>query len=297
MYRTQANPKEWTAEYAPGDLRYAPVALAGMVTGTLHLPPLEVNPAVNAAAKQDYQAGLAYLQRYDGVDAALPLLERAVAADRDSPLTHAALAHAEWLKYALTKDQTWLDRSVESVRLAESRNLDLAPVHDVAGLLKANSGFYEQAAAEYRRAIELDPNDGDAYRRLGIAYQSNNQLDEALVALKKATEIQPDYFKPYQSLGSYYYRRGNYEEAVRAFQKMAVLAPDLADAHFVLGTAYGKLGRFSEAETELGISIRLRDTAQADHNLGYILMHGGRDREAVSISALLPWGPRLLSVG
>jgi TolB-like protein len=104
--RTRVNAKEWKAEYAPAELRYVPVALAGMITETLHLPPLIAAATVNAAAKQDYWNGLYYLRRNFTVDTALALLERAVAADPDSPLTYAALAEAQQLKFFLTS-QRW----------------------------------------------------------------------------------------------------------------------------------------------------------------------------------------------
>jgi Flp pilus assembly protein TadD len=179
----------------------------------------------------------------------------------------------------------------DSVRRAESRNPDLALVHDVSGLLKAHWGFYEDAAAEYRRAIELNPEDGDAYRRLGASYQSNNQFDEALIAFKKAVEVQPNYFKPYQSLGTFYIRRAKFEEAVAAYQKMVALAPDLSEAHLALGVTYSRLGRLSDAEKELRVSIGLQETAQAGHALAEVLMYEGRDQEAISFYL------RALSVG
>ena len=272
----------WEVEYPPKDMRFAPVALAGMITATLRLPPLAMAGVVNGAARQDYLDGLAALRWYSGVDAALYLLGRAVAADPDSPLTHAALAEADWLKFALTKDKSWLNRTIDSVHESQRRNPDLAPVHAIAGLLETNSGSYASALAEYERAVELDPLNGDAYRRLGSVYESNNQLEQALAALQKATQVQPDYFKPFQSLGSFYRRRTNYAAAVAAFQRMVALAPNLADSHVALATAYLELGRFSDAEKEFYISIGLQDTPLAEENLGYTLMHEGNDSEAIT---------------
>lgn len=153
---------------------------------------------MNAAAKKDYEAGLAYTRRNSTVDKALPLLERAVAADPDSPLTWAGLAEAQWFQYYITKDQGWLDRTSESLRQAQERNLDLAPVHRAAGLPLANAGHYEQAEAEYLRAIDLEPANGDAYRRLGQVYDNSGRLDEALAAFQKAVEREPGYFKTYR---------------------------------------------------------------------------------------------------
>jgi tetratricopeptide (TPR) repeat protein len=278
--RTQANSGDWKAEYAPGEIRYAPVALAGMVTAALHLPPLKT-ARVNDKAKQDYLAGFAYTRRNSTVDKALPLLERAVAADPDSPLTWAGLAEAQWFKYFMTNDPAWLDRTSESLRQAQDRDLDLALVHRVNGLLRANAGFYEQAEAEYRRAIELEPSNGDAYRRLAHVYQHSNQMDQALAALEKAEEVDPSDFKVYQDLGTFYRQQGNLTQAAQLFEKCVALASDEPDTHYVLGTVYQEGGRFAEAERELRTAIGLQATPPALNNLGLTLMKRGKDVEAI----------------
>jgi eukaryotic-like serine/threonine-protein kinase len=278
--RTQANSGDWNAEYAPGEVRYASAALAGMVAASLHLPPLDMAP-VNAKAKQDYLAGLAYTRRNSTVDKALPRLESAVAADPDSPLTWAGLAEAQWFKYFITSDPTWLDRAAESLRQAQDRNLDMAPVHRVAGLLRANAGHYEQAEAEYQRAIELDPASGDAYRRLGQVLERNNRLDDALAQYKRAVEVDPNYFKVYQDLGAYYSVRGDDREAVRQYQKSVQLAPDEPDPHRVLGMAYTNLGRYAEAERELRIAVGLAGTPTALGTLALVLMYEAKDQAAI----------------
>jgi eukaryotic-like serine/threonine-protein kinase len=275
------NARDWKAEYAPGELRYAPVALAGMVSGTLRLPPLAMAAAVNAAARQDYQAGIAAARRETGVDEALTLLERAVTADPDSPLTYAALSEAQWLKYVLVQDRAWLDRATESERQAELRDPDSASVHRAAGILYANAGRYELAEAEYRRAIEIEPNNSDAYRRLGLVLEQNNQLDAALAAYRQALQAEPNYYSNHQALGSFYVGRANYGEAAKYFSKTVELAPGEPSAHYVLGVTYLDLGRFAEAENEFLVSIRLGETPTALNALGDALMYESRDREAV----------------
>jgi eukaryotic-like serine/threonine-protein kinase len=278
--RSQGKSGEWKAEYAPGEVRYAALGMAGLVTGSLKLPALSI-PAVNAAANQNYLAGLAYTRRNSTVDKALPLLESAVAADGDSPLTWAGLAEAQWVKYFVTKDPAWLDRSSESLRQAQGRDLDLAPVHRVTGLLRANAGFYEQAEAEYLRAIELEPANGDAYRRLGQIYERASQMDRALAALKKAVELQPSDFKAYQDLGVYYSRLGDEVEATRQLEKCVQLAPDEADPHRVLAMAYKDLGRYPDAERESRVAVGLAESAPALVSLAVALMYQQKDAEAI----------------
>jgi TolB-like protein len=133
-YLTDAhsNKKEWKAEYQPREMRFAPVALAGVVTSVHRLTP-PVTREVNAAARPDYLAGLVQLRRNSTVDAALLLMERAVASDPDSPLTRVGLAEAEWFKYFLKRDRFWVDRTRESLRHAEIRQPDLARVHWISG--------------------------------------------------------------------------------------------------------------------------------------------------------------------
>ena len=280
--RSGVNVREWRARYTRRDFPYAPVALAGMVTGTFRLPPVAFVAGVNAAARQDYQAGIAAVQRDGGVDAALALMERAVAADPGSPLIYAGLAEAQWFKYAITDDNLWLERATESVRQAENRNPDLAQVHRIAGLLKAEAGWYEQAISHYLRAIEIDPNDGDAYRRLGEVYQRNSQLDEALTAFQKAVALHPEQYRNHRDLGAFYHARADYAEAVVHFRKAVELAPEEPSMHFALGLAYENLGQFTLAENELRLAIQLRETPISVHALGVVLLFEGRESEALS---------------
>ena len=284
---SQSNAMDWQAEYAPRELRYAPVALAGVVTLAFHLPALAAN--VNAAAQPDYFSGLSLTRRDSTIDQALPLLERAVAADSGSPLTYAALAEAQWFKYYATKDQTWLDRFTESVREAERRDPDLPEVHRVAGLLKANSGLYEVAATEYLRAIDLDPKNGDGYRRLGQVFEREDLLDKALEAYRRAAEQEPQHYRNQQALGSYYYARGNYSEAVEYLMKATEEAPTEPSAHFALGTAYMDLGQFPRAEDELRLALQLGENRSTLLELGLVLMYQGKD------SAAIPYFSRALS--
>jgi serine/threonine protein kinase/tetratricopeptide (TPR) repeat protein len=280
--RSSVNAREWKAEYKPEEMQFAPIALAGVVTSTLHLPPLDGVGVVNAAAQKDYSAGLSAVRRDNGVDVALASMERATLADSESPLTFAGLAEAQWFKYFVTEDKLWLNRAAESVRQAQNRYPDLPQVHRIAGLMKYDAGRYEQAIEEYLRAIELDPTNGDGYRRVGQAYQHNNQPEKALAAFHKAIEADPKQYRNHRDLGTFYYDRGDYEQAVKHFGKAVDLAADEPRIHFSLAAAHINLGQFGPAERELRLSLHLRETPVALHALGSVLMYEGQDREAVT---------------
>ncbi|HLH00952.1 MAG TPA: protein kinase [Bryobacteraceae bacterium] len=275
-----ASIKDWQAEYTATELRYAPVALAGFVTETLRLPPVAPPETVNTAAKQDYLDGLNYIRRDSGVAAAIASFERAVAADPDSPLTYAGLAEAQWFKYYLFQDPTWLKRATESAREAELRDPDLPAVHRIQGILLQNSGLYELAEAEYRRSIELDPKDGDGYRRLGVICERISHLDEALASFRQAIELNPGYYRNYQALGTFYFDQSEFSSAVPQFQKAVELAPEEPTAHFALANAYETVGRFADAERELRTSLQLGESANSLIMLGVVLIDEEMPREA-----------------
>jgi eukaryotic-like serine/threonine-protein kinase len=290
--RSQIRLNEWRAEYPVGEVQNMPVALAGMVTGALRLPPLFVAGTVNAKAYRDWAEGVS-LARGDpgGVDHALELLERATSADPNSALTHAKLAEAEWLKYELTSDDQWSNRARESLKNAEQRNPDVVAVRFASGLINDSFGRYDQALADLLRAIEIEPMNGDVWRQLGTVYQHSDQPNPALAAFQKAVELQPAYFKNYRALGAFYYDRYDFAEAVRQYQKMVDVAPSQPDAHFKLSNPYLNMGRYSDAEHELRLAISLRETSDAMHGLAVSLMYQDRDPEAI------PYYLRALELG
>jgi eukaryotic-like serine/threonine-protein kinase len=276
------NTKEWEARYKPAEIQYAPVALISVVTSGLHLPPIRTYASVSAAARKDYMTGLSYVRRSLRPDDSVADLERAVAADPDSAVAYAGLAEAQFYKYYVTHDAAWKAKAQESVRQAELRNSDVAEVHAISGLLELNSSLYVLAKSDYQRAIELQPNNGDAYRRLSGIYYRDAEPDEAFAAIKKAIEVQPTEFRNYQKLGTLYIRQGNYQAALPEFQKMVGLAPNVAETHFAFGAALEYVGRFTDAETEMRSSIRLQDSSDAEHELGTILLDERRDRDAIA---------------
>jgi eukaryotic-like serine/threonine-protein kinase len=283
--------KEWRAEYALNELRNAPVALAGMVTGTLRLPPLTTAATVNPAAYPDFAAGVGLSRRND-VDAAIPLLKQAVAADPDSPLTHARLAEAQALQFRRTKDAVWLERAKSSLQDAEWRNPDLAMVRLVSAMINQYEGFYDKAESDLQRGLEIEPLNGDLWRRLGKVYQENNQFEGARVALEKAVDVQRDYFKNFQDLGWLYVEQAKYKEAIQECQKMVQLAPDLSDAHLALAVPYCDLGQYRECESELRSALKFDPaSSKALQSLASALFYQNRFPEAIS------WFQRAIAAG
>jgi tetratricopeptide (TPR) repeat protein len=279
--RSQTRVKEWKTDYDPRELRYAPTALAGMVTGTFHFPALTEAAEVNAAARQEYKSGLLSMPYDTKADAALASMQKAVAADPDSPLTHAGLAEAWWSKYFVTKNRKYLELAAQSLANAQRRNGDLAEVHLIAGRLQAEYGYFEPAVAEYQRSIELDPASSDAHRRLGQAYGATGQDEQAFTELRRAIELDAGNHRNSQALGHFYNQRAQYGEAIKHYARAVELAPYEPEPQFALAAGYMDDGRFVDAERELRAALVLGETATVLDTLGMVLIYQGKDQEAI----------------
>ena len=281
--RSQLQLKEWNGEYEPGELRNMPVALAGIVTGTLRLPPLPSAATVSAAAYPDFAAGVGLLEQ-NSLDLALPFLERAVAADPESPLTYARLAEAQARKYRVDYSAEWLDRATATLQKAEQRNSDLPLIWVVSARINEYKGLYEAAESDLKRALELDGRDGDAWRRLGRVYKQINLFPASIVAFQRAIEVQPGYFLNYQDLCGVYREQGEYKAAIEQCRKGVELAPDLSDAHWGLSVALFCQGEYAESESESNLALRLDPrSTHALFSRAFALTSQGRAKESIPL--------------
>src|SRR5262249_49442297 len=158
------------------------------------------------------------------------------------------------------------------LRNAELRDPDLAIVRIVSGRVNLYNGIYRKAELDFRRAVDLEPSNGSAYRFLAKTLEETNESDQALAAYQKAAEVEPSYYQHFQDLCWFYYEREHYEDAIQWCKKMVDLAPGLSDPHITLAAPYLNLMRFEEAETQLRIALGLQETSRAYHGLGIALL-------------------------
>jgi tetratricopeptide (TPR) repeat protein len=64
-------------------------------------------------------------------------------------------------------------------------------VYNIRGIAYGKKGEYDNAIADYTRAIEIDPNDAWAYCNRGGAYDEKGDYDKAIADYTQAIEIDP----------------------------------------------------------------------------------------------------------
>jgi len=109
------------------------------------------------------------------------------------------------------------------------------------------------AAATYKRAIELDPQDALYHNNLGNVYQNLRQYDQAIEEHRKAVDLGAQDTDTLYSLASDYYLLHEYYAAIQPFQQSLSLAPSRYDIHISLANIYKITGKKDEAERELNV--------------------------------------------
>lgn len=89
-----------------------------------------------------------------------------------------------------------------------------------------DSRFYDRAIAEYKKYLELKPDDPDALVDLGICFNDIGQTGEAAAWMQKALKVSPKHLLAHFNLGIVSLRAGDLKAANDWFKKTAALAPD-----------------------------------------------------------------------
>jgi len=161
------------------------------------------------------------------------------------------------------------DASAEAMAAAKPAQPNInASTRLSAGRMFEAEGNMPAAIEQYRGAFEADPNNVEAYTRMGVACMRVQRFEEATRAFLRAIEIAPDKAYLHNNLGFCYILQENFEDAEKSFRNAIALRPDYQRAHMNLGTVLAHTGRQDEAVQEFEKGVP-RDAAF--YNLGLIL--------------------------
>ena len=105
----------------------------------------------------------------------------------------------------------------------------------------------DEAAAVYRKALELDPYLAAALINLANIHYSRDELAEAQALYERAIALEADFFEAHFNLGNIYHDLGRFPEALACYHEALRLNPFYADAHFYLAVTFEKMGSSHEA--------------------------------------------------
>ncbi len=132
------------------------------------------------------------------------------------------------------------------------RAIELSPnnsdAHTYYSWFLAPMGRHDQAIAEAKRAQQADPLSGFAAFGVGAALVFARRWDPAIEQLHRAIEIDPNFWFGHCFLGRAYEQKGKLPEAIVEFQRAVELEKDNAETWSGLGHAYALSGNRAEAQ-------------------------------------------------
>lgn len=128
---------------------------------------------------------------------------------------------------------------------------DNSKIHTGLGAIAVRNGNYDEAKAEYAKAMELDPINSEPHFGLGILYANQGDISDAYAEYHKALELDPKYMEAYNNLGSLYLEQGRLQDAEQTLRKAVELNDGFKEAHFNLAMTLWKQNRLQEAIVEM----------------------------------------------
>jgi TolB-like protein/DNA-binding winged helix-turn-helix (wHTH) protein/Flp pilus assembly protein TadD len=172
--------------------------------------------------------------------------------------------------------------------VTKSLNLDdtLAGAHATLGWIRLNHEWdWAGAEQEFRRAIELNFNLVEAHQGYATYLSSMGRHEEAIAEGKRALDVDPLSININTGLGLTLYMARQYDQAIDQLRQTIDMDPNFRWAHRNLGLAYEQKMMYSEAIAELQ---KVQEMSRGDFGnmaLGHVYAAAGMKDEALKVIA------------
>jgi tetratricopeptide (TPR) repeat protein len=184
------------------------------------------NPQPNSCPPQLALAGeLVHQKQYEQAE---PLIQGLIAFDPNNSALRFALGYIE-------QQQSDWDAAFDAY--LDSRNLmpGLADTHARLAYVFYHYDDGDNAIAEARSALSIDPKNPEPYRYLGLGFYANQQYAYAIHAFEQSLALEPDNPDTYYDMGITLASSGDLSEAAAAYRKAIALHPQFWEAYSDLG--------------------------------------------------------------
>jgi len=168
------------------------------------------------------------------------------------------------------------------------------------------AGRHDEAIAKFQEVIAKVPTCADCYYNIGVSQMAKQQQAEAEASFKKAIELKPDNADAYTALANLYNSQKKFDLAAEASANASKYAGGgagggSAEASYNQGVILFNAGKFAEAKTQFEAATKTDPNhAMAQYQLGMTSLNLGQIPEAVAaLEAYLkadPNGPKAAEV-
>lgn len=243
----------------------------------------------NSEAYADYLKGRYHWHKLCGesLRRSVSHFELAIEKDPNFALAHSALADAYVLFafVALLPPHKALQKAQAAALRALEIDDELAEAHaSCASITKLYDWDWPKAEREYRRCLELDPNNAIARRGYGGYLSALGRTEDALAEVYKAQELDPISLQIGVEVAWNLYMAREYEKAVQQAMRTIDMEPEFAATGHVLGLALEQLGKYDEAVGHFKKTAERSEAHQsAMASLAHAYARWGRTKDAEAI--------------
>ena len=175
-----------------------------------------------------------------------------------------------------------VDEAIRDFRKALELWPNQSKDHNNLGKALVQKGRIAEAMDHFQTALRVSPEDPDTESNIGAASLQQGDADEAISHLRRAVEKWPRHAQGHINLGNALLQNREIDAAIAEYEKTLALPFDHAESHYSIGTALRQKGDVEEAIVHYRKALELRpDYANAHNNLANALRQQGRTAEAV----------------
>ena len=250
---------------------------------------IAARPTESTEAHQLYLKGRFFWNKRTGNDLkkSIDYFQQAIAADPNYALAYAGVADAYVFLpgYTAGAPRDCYPKAMAAAKKALELDDTLAEAHTTLALALWYYDFdFSQANREFQRAIELNPNYATGHQQYGNnTLSALGRFDEAIAEGKRAVELDPLSLVINADLGMNYYYARRYDEAITQLRKTLEMDPGYYYAHVNLGQVLAAKRAFGEAISEYQKARALNDDPFVLGLLGHAYASSGNKTEALKI--------------
>ena len=250
---------------------------------------IAARPTENSEAHQLYLKGRFFWNKRTGNDLkkSIDYFKQAIAIDPNYALGYAGVADAYVFLpgYTAGAPRDCYPKAMAAAKKALELDDTLAEAHTTLALALWYYEFdFSQANREFERALELNPNYATGHQQYGNnTLSALGRCDEAIAEGKRAVELDPLSLVINSDLGMNYHYARRYAEAVAQLRKTVELDPGYYYAHVNLGQVFAAQRAFDEAIGEYQKARALNDDPFVLGLLGHAYASLGNKTEARKI--------------
>jgi tetratricopeptide (TPR) repeat protein len=189
--------------------------------------------------------------------------KQALEVDPDFALAYAGLADCQILLgdvrlLALPPKQAFMQGRASALRALEL-DADLAEAHGTLGHVSMHLFDWPRAGRELRHALELNPNNAQAFLWQAYYYAFTGQFDDSIAAIERALQLDPLALPVNASAGELLYFAGRLDNSVEQYHKTIEMDAHFRPAHMELARVYEHRAMYDAAFAEFA---RARELSQ-----------------------------------